>query len=293
MKINGEEDKNSWLNEGTEQGLNHGHQTVQAWPSHEWHHTSRDFFIVLFLCQPINLASAPPHHSKISKKYYAPGPTGLSSLCAQPWHLGAFNDHQKPHKNVNMVACFYGRTETLKKQYICAFEFHCFISLLVCRNYEENCCVRSLYIDFRQDLDWKWIHEPKGYYANFCSGPCPYLRSADSTHSTVRPPGAFHKSPNLHAYLFQYFCLLIYTKANIHCRGLCYLSPGYYFTPAHANVFHACWLTCNKLVRVNVTGVLLHLPIQLSEFTQTIVAEAHGIFFPWKTTWRAERKNHS
>ncbi|XP_048841421.1 transforming growth factor beta-3 proprotein-like [Brienomyrus brachyistius] len=52
-------------------------------------------------------------------------------------------------------------------------------------NYEENCCVRSLYIDFRQDLDWKWIHEPKGYYANFCSGPCPYLRSADSTHSTL------------------------------------------------------------------------------------------------------------
>ncbi|KAG2457588.1 TGFB3 factor, partial [Polypterus senegalus] len=52
-------------------------------------------------------------------------------------------------------------------------------------NYEENCCVRPLYIDFRQDLDWKWIHEPKGYYANFCSGPCPYLRSADTTHSRV------------------------------------------------------------------------------------------------------------
>ncbi|MGH0181255.1 UNVERIFIED_CONTAM: hypothetical protein FKN15_006837 [Acipenser sinensis] len=52
-------------------------------------------------------------------------------------------------------------------------------------NYEENCCVRPLYIDFRQDLGWKWIHEPKGYYANFCSGPCPYLRSADTTHSTV------------------------------------------------------------------------------------------------------------
>ncbi|KAG9344825.1 hypothetical protein AGOR_G00087980 [Albula goreensis] len=52
-------------------------------------------------------------------------------------------------------------------------------------NYEENCCVRPLYIDFRQDLGWKWIHEPKGYYANFCSGPCPYLRSADTTHSTL------------------------------------------------------------------------------------------------------------
>ncbi|XP_062902101.1 transforming growth factor beta-3 proprotein isoform X1 [Mobula hypostoma] len=53
------------------------------------------------------------------------------------------------------------------------------------RHYEDNCCVRSLYIDFRQDLGWKWIHEPKGYYANFCAGPCPYLRSTDTQHSTV------------------------------------------------------------------------------------------------------------
>ncbi|KAG7254813.1 hypothetical protein CRUP_019390 [Coryphaenoides rupestris] len=52
-------------------------------------------------------------------------------------------------------------------------------------NVEENCCVRRLFIDFRQDLDWKWIHEPKGYYANYCSGPCPYLRSSDTTHSTL------------------------------------------------------------------------------------------------------------
>ncbi|XP_059816375.1 transforming growth factor beta-3 proprotein isoform X2 [Hypanus sabinus] len=53
------------------------------------------------------------------------------------------------------------------------------------RHYEDNCCVRPLYIDFRQDLGWKWIHEPKGYYANFCAGPCPYLRSTDTQHSTV------------------------------------------------------------------------------------------------------------
>ncbi|XP_008305524.1 transforming growth factor beta-3 proprotein [Cynoglossus semilaevis] len=52
-------------------------------------------------------------------------------------------------------------------------------------NYEENCCVRPLYINFRQDLGWKWIHQPEGYYANFCSGPCPYLRSADTTHSSL------------------------------------------------------------------------------------------------------------
>lgn len=53
------------------------------------------------------------------------------------------------------------------------------------RNTEENCCVRKLYIDFRRDLDWKWIHEPSGYDANYCSGPCPYLRSSDTTHSSV------------------------------------------------------------------------------------------------------------
>ncbi|KAL2082407.1 hypothetical protein ACEWY4_022225 [Coilia grayii] len=52
-------------------------------------------------------------------------------------------------------------------------------------NYEENCCVRSLYIDFRRDLDWRWIHEPKGYFANYCSGPCPYMQSSDATHSTL------------------------------------------------------------------------------------------------------------
>lgn len=60
-----------------------------------------------------------------------------------------------------------------------------FPSSLVCSNYEENCCVRPLYINFRQDLGWRWIHQPEGYYANFCSGPCPYLRSADTAHSSV------------------------------------------------------------------------------------------------------------
>lgn len=50
---------------------------------------------------------------------------------------------------------------------------------------EESCCVRKLHIDFRRDLDWKWIHEPSGYDANYCSGPCPYLRSSDTTHSSL------------------------------------------------------------------------------------------------------------
>ncbi|KAM4825761.1 transforming growth factor beta-1 proprotein [Thomomys bottae] len=50
---------------------------------------------------------------------------------------------------------------------------------------EKNCCVRQLYIDFRKDLGWKWIHEPKGYHANFCLGPCPYIWSLDSQYSKV------------------------------------------------------------------------------------------------------------
>ncbi|XP_077409080.1 transforming growth factor beta-3 proprotein-like [Vanacampus margaritifer] len=50
---------------------------------------------------------------------------------------------------------------------------------------EESCCVRRLHIDFRRDLDWKWIHEPSGYDANYCSGPCPYLRSSDTPHSSL------------------------------------------------------------------------------------------------------------
>lgn len=71
-------------------------------------------------------------------------------------------------------------------QLIILYLFSCLSFLIRCSNYEENCCVRRLYIDFRQDLGWRWIHEPKGYHANYCSGPCPYLRSADTTHSSVR-----------------------------------------------------------------------------------------------------------
>ncbi|XP_007251862.2 transforming growth factor beta-2 proprotein [Astyanax mexicanus] len=53
------------------------------------------------------------------------------------------------------------------------------------RNVQDNCCLRSLYIDFKRDLGWRWIHEPKGYNANFCAGACPYLWSADTQHSKV------------------------------------------------------------------------------------------------------------
>ncbi|XP_076877889.1 transforming growth factor beta-2 proprotein [Brachyhypopomus gauderio] len=55
------------------------------------------------------------------------------------------------------------------------------------RNTEQGCCLRSLYIDFRRDLNWKWIHEPKGYRANFCAGNCPYLWSADNHYNMILP----------------------------------------------------------------------------------------------------------
>ncbi|KAJ1157625.1 hypothetical protein NDU88_010330 [Pleurodeles waltl] len=53
------------------------------------------------------------------------------------------------------------------------------------RNVQDNCCLRPLYIDFKKDLGWRWIHEPKGYHANFCAGACPYLWSSDTQHSRV------------------------------------------------------------------------------------------------------------
>lgn len=53
------------------------------------------------------------------------------------------------------------------------------------RNVQDNCCLRPLYIDFKRDLGWKWIHEPKGYNANFCAGACPYLWSSDTQHTKV------------------------------------------------------------------------------------------------------------
>ncbi|CAG09770.1 unnamed protein product, partial [Tetraodon nigroviridis] len=52
---------------------------------------------------------------------------------------------------------------------------------------DQGCCLRSLYIDFRRDLNWKWIHEPKGYKANFCAGNCPYLWSANNHYNMILP----------------------------------------------------------------------------------------------------------
>lgn len=49
----------------------------------------------------------------------------------------------------------------------------------------DSCCVRSLYIDFRKDLGWKWIHKPAGYHANYCMGSCTYIWNAENKYSQV------------------------------------------------------------------------------------------------------------
>lgn len=49
----------------------------------------------------------------------------------------------------------------------------------------EACSVRSLYIDFRKDLGWKWIHKPTGYHANYCMGSCTYIWNAENKYSQI------------------------------------------------------------------------------------------------------------
>ncbi|XP_056139377.1 transforming growth factor, beta 1a [Lampris incognitus] len=54
-----------------------------------------------------------------------------------------------------------------------------------CTDRTESCCVRKLYIDFRKDLGWKWIHRPKGYHANYCMGSCTYIWNAENKYSQI------------------------------------------------------------------------------------------------------------
>ncbi|XP_059187002.1 transforming growth factor, beta 1a [Centropristis striata] len=54
-----------------------------------------------------------------------------------------------------------------------------------CTATSETCCVRSLYIDFRKDLGWKWIHKPTGYNANYCMGSCTYIWNAENKYSQI------------------------------------------------------------------------------------------------------------
>ncbi|XP_056904959.1 transforming growth factor, beta 1a isoform X1 [Takifugu flavidus] len=54
-----------------------------------------------------------------------------------------------------------------------------------CTAQTDTCCVRSLYIDFRKDLGWKWINKPDGYHANYCMGSCTYIWNAENKYSQI------------------------------------------------------------------------------------------------------------
>ncbi|NP_001298254.1 transforming growth factor, beta 1a precursor [Oreochromis niloticus] len=54
-----------------------------------------------------------------------------------------------------------------------------------CGTQSHNCCLKKLYIDFRKDLGWKWIHKPTGYYANYCMGSCTYIWDAENKYSQI------------------------------------------------------------------------------------------------------------
>ena len=47
----------------------------------------------------------------------------------------------------------------------------------------SNCCVRSLTINFHQDLNWTWVIAPEEYQPNYCSGDCPYLWPTATLHA--------------------------------------------------------------------------------------------------------------
>ncbi|TRY97891.1 hypothetical protein DNTS_034128 [Danionella cerebrum] len=53
------------------------------------------------------------------------------------------------------------------------------------RKRETDAACTDLYIDFRKDLGWKWIHEPSGYYANYCTGSCSYVWASENKYSQV------------------------------------------------------------------------------------------------------------
>uniref|UniRef100_A0A1A7X6H6 Transforming growth factor beta n=1 Tax=Iconisemion striatum TaxID=60296 RepID=A0A1A7X6H6_9TELE len=94
-------------------------------------------------------------------------------------HLKKNKEQYLPHLILMMIPPHRLETQSSRRRKRALDTTYCF------SNIEESCCVRRLHIDFRRDLDWKWIHEPSGYDANYCSGPCPYLRSSDMTHSSL------------------------------------------------------------------------------------------------------------
>ncbi|XP_072166802.1 LOW QUALITY PROTEIN: transforming growth factor beta-3 proprotein-like [Diadema setosum] len=55
----------------------------------------------------------------------------------------------------------------------------------LCDESKPNCCLRHLTVNFRRDLRWTWIRQPRVYTPNFCAGSCPYILSADQNYASI------------------------------------------------------------------------------------------------------------
>lgn len=106
----------------------------------------------------------------------------LDYLTLQGKTLAALHSYYHVMVSSSMVTC--GNFPMTLKRRVGA-ELHIVCVCVCLSGSDQGCCLRSLYIDFRRDLNWKWIHEPKGYKANFCAGNCPYLWSANNHYNMV------------------------------------------------------------------------------------------------------------
>ncbi len=54
---------------------------------------------------------------------------------------------------------------------------------------QPSCCLRQIYVNFKRNLGWSWIRQPKGYYPNYCAGSCSYVNgsmwNAQTHHASV------------------------------------------------------------------------------------------------------------
>ncbi|XP_063957579.1 transforming growth factor beta-2 proprotein-like [Lytechinus pictus] len=94
-----------------------------------------------------------------------------------------------------------------------------------CDQNSPNCCLRPLLINFRRDLKWNWIRQPRVYSPNFCAGSCPYILSADTSHASVLSlykhlnPDA-SPSPCCSPHSFRPLTILFYNRGRPEIRQL-------------------------------------------------------------------------
>ncbi|XP_056587899.1 transforming growth factor beta-1 proprotein [Triplophysa dalaica] len=102
----------------------------------------------------------------------------ITALNNERGDTAALSEHQRPY--ILVMSLPVDRHSHLKSRTKRQAETD-----VVCTEKSDGCCVRSLYIDFRKDLGWKWIHKPSGYYANYCTGSCSYFWNSENKYSQV------------------------------------------------------------------------------------------------------------